>query len=107
MAYFDDSIDSNLDWRKNFKGYVGNPPSNKDEYNSLDCWKNQDIKPSWEEIQNSVKMIEVQQKRSVEYPMLEEQLDMLYHDIKSGNLNSGTWIEKIEEIKNRYPKPKQ
>jgi hypothetical protein len=104
MAYFEDSIDSNLNWRKNFKGYTGNPPSNKDEYDSLDCWIDSDVKPTWNEIQEIIKLIEIRYNRSLEYPMIGEQLDMLYHDIKSGNLDSGSWVEKIEEIKNKYPK---
>ena len=34
-----------------------------------------------------------------------DQLDMLYHDIKNGNLENGSWIQAIDEVKNRYPKP--
>ena len=30
---------------------------------------------------------------------------MLYHDIKNGELENGTWIQTIDEIKSRYPKP--
>ena len=30
---------------------------------------------------------------------------MLYHDIKNGNLENGTWIQTIDDIKNKYPKP--
>ena len=30
---------------------------------------------------------------------------MLYHDIKNGNLNNGTWINVIDNIKNNNPKP--
>jgi hypothetical protein len=105
MAYFDDFIDSTPNLRSNFKGYVGNPPTNQEEYESLDCWKNSTEKPSWEEISQNLKVVEVQQKRSEEYPMFWDQFDMLYHDIKSGNLESGDWIKKIEEIKNKYPKP--
>ncbi len=46
-----------------------------------------------------------QRKRALEYPRIQEQLDMLFHDIKSGNLENGTWIEAIEEVKNTFPKP--
>jgi hypothetical protein len=48
---------------------------------------------------------EYQRQRALEYPKIQEQLDMLYHDIKSGNLENGTWIEAIEEVKNTFPKP--
>ena len=30
---------------------------------------------------------------------------MLYHDIKSGKINNGDWINTIELIKSRNPKP--
>tara|TARA_Y100000004_G_C8935676_1_gene421933 strand:- start:99 stop:452 length:354 start_codon:yes stop_codon:yes gene_type:complete len=46
-----------------------------------------------------------QRDRAPRYPNLESQLDMLYHDIKTGNLDSGTWVEAIERIKTAYPKP--
>ena len=42
--------------------------------------------------------------RSNMYPPLREQLDMLYHDIKSGNLENGNWIAAIEEVKNTITK---
>lgn len=46
-----------------------------------------------------------QRSRSESYPAITDQLDMLYHDIKSGNLNSGNWIQSIEQVKQQYPKP--
>ena len=30
---------------------------------------------------------------------------MLYHDIKNKNLENGSWIQSIDKIKSRYPKP--
>lgn len=39
------------------------------------------------------------------YPSIADQLDMLYHDIKSGALDSGAWIQAIETVKQEYPKP--
>lgn len=49
--------------------------------------------------------LQYQKDRAPNYPLLEQQLDMLYHDIKSGNLESGSWITAIEAIKSQYPKP--
>lgn len=43
--------------------------------------------------------------REENYPDIKEQLDLLYHDIKNGNLNSGEWITAIDAVKNKYPKP--
>ncbi len=38
---------------------------------------------------------------------LKDQLDMLYHDIKSGNLNNGKWITAIDAVKEKFPKPSE
>lgn len=46
-----------------------------------------------------------QRDRVKAYPSIGDQLDMLYHDIKNGTLNSGAWIQAIEDIKSQYPKP--
>ena len=40
------------------------------------------------------------------YPGWREQMDMLYHDIKNGNLNtSGQWYVGITSVKTNIPKP--
>jgi len=41
------------------------------------------------------------QKRAMEYPSVQEQLDMLYWDMKNGTKN---WEMVISDIKKRYPK---
>ena len=46
-----------------------------------------------------------ERNREEQYPELTSQLDMLYHDIKDGNLTNGRWISAIEEVKNNNPKP--
>ena len=104
MAYFEDYIDSNLEVRSNFKGYTGDAPTTKEEYENLDCWIDPSSKPTWDEISKGISTAEMWRKRTDEYPMISDQLDMIYHDLKSGNLDSGTWIQKIDEIKNKYPK---
>lgn len=43
-------------------------------------------------------------KRRSNYPPIEEQLDMLYHDIMNNSLESGEWIKQISSIKSNYPK---
>jgi hypothetical protein len=45
-------------------------------------------------------------KRSMEYPNLQEQLDMLWHELnENGTLsNTGEWFTTIDGIKKRYPK---
>jgi len=68
--------------------------------------------PTWKEINEEIKKeTEIynyylyERKREKAYPSIQDQLDMLYHDIKSENLSNGTWIEAIEDIKNKYRKP--
>lgn len=39
------------------------------------------------------------------YPSITEQLDMLFHDIESGNLENGDWITTIRKVKTDNPKP--
>jgi hypothetical protein len=43
-------------------------------------------------------------RRAIEYPSISTQLDMLYHDIKNGTLESGAWIQAIEQVKTTFPK---
>lgn len=72
-----------------------------DDYNSLD-WYEDYPPPTLEEVQavldkfNGYNYIK---KRVNEYPTITEQLDILYHEGYDG------WREKIEAIKNKYPKP--
>jgi len=40
--------------------------------------------------------------RSASYPDLATQLDMIYHDRLSGTT---TWIDAIQAVKDKYPKP--
>lgn len=68
--------------------------------------------PTWEEIQvEVVREIEIynyylyERNREKDYPSIRDQLDMLYHDLKAGNLNNGTWMTAIEAVKTNHPKP--
>jgi hypothetical protein len=68
--------------------------------------------PTWDEIREEVKReVEIynyylyERNRVKEFPELKDQLDMLYHDIKNGNLENGSWIQAIDSIKEKYPKP--
>ena len=47
-----------------------------------------------------------QNSRANEYPSLEEQLDLLYHDIARGEFgkSSGEWAKAIKLVKDKYPK---
>jgi hypothetical protein len=68
--------------------------------------------PTWEEIGQEVlrewkiyEYYEYERKREQAYPSITEQLDMIYHDLKEGRLNNGTWVTAIEAVKTNYPKP--
>jgi len=68
--------------------------------------------PTWDELQAEViREVEIynyflyERNREEQYPEIKDQLDMLYHDIKNGNLNNGTWISTIDSVKENNPVP--
>jgi hypothetical protein len=68
--------------------------------------------PSWEEVeQQIIKDVETynyyaySRDRKKEYGSWEEQLNMIFDDLKSGNLETGSWVSMVESIKEKYPKP--
>ena len=68
--------------------------------------------PDWKEIEAEIiRQVKIynyylyERNREEQYPEIKDQLDMLYHDLKSGNLNNGTWITAIDAVKERNPKP--
>lgn len=52
--------------------------------------------------QNYLEPLSYTELRKVNYPQVEEQLDMLYWDLMNG---TDKWRDKITEIKTKYPKP--
>lgn len=68
--------------------------------------------PTWEEMSLQMRKdnaiweyYEYARKREEKYGDIGDQLDMLYNDIKSGNLENGEWIKHIESVKNEIKKP--
>ena len=68
--------------------------------------------PSWDEVETEIKReVEIynyylyERQREKLYPDWKTQMDMLYHDIKNKNLENGSWIQSIDNIKSTYPKP--
>ena len=69
-------------------------------------------KPTQEEIdaeiarlQQYYQSIEYQKNRSKEYPLLGDQLDMLWHAIDQGNLDkTSNFYLSLKQIKDKYPK---
>jgi hypothetical protein len=84
----------------------------EEDYDNI-IWHSTDIaKPSKEsvlakiaELQAEYDAKDYQRKRQLEYPLIGDQLDMLYHDIKNGTLETGNWIQSVESVKEKYPKP--
>ena len=43
--------------------------------------------------------------READYGDRKDQLNLLYDDIKSGNLENGKWVQMVEAVKAKHPKP--
>jgi hypothetical protein len=68
--------------------------------------------PEWEEVEAQIqKDVETYnyylyaRNREMEYGDWKDQLNLLYDDIKSGNLENGKWVQMVESVKARHPKP--
>ena len=57
------------------------------------------IKEKRAELQAAYDLLEYQRKRKPEYPKIEDQLDLLYHEGIEG------WKKEIQKVKDKYPKP--
>lgn len=80
-----------------------------DDYDNL-WWSDNNIllPPSKEEVEKEIVRLEenyknsdYQRKRAIEYPSIQDQLDILYHQGYDG------WKLIIDEVKNKYPKPNE
>ena len=91
------------------------PDAKWDLYNQTftrwDCPHNSQP-PTWQEIQERVeKDTEIYNyyrymiDREREYGDWRDQLNLLFDDIKSGNLENGKWVQMVESVKKQYPKP--
>ncbi len=59
----------------------------------------------WTEGYNDLNSKTYQFDREVEYPIIEEQLDALFHDIDEGKLDkTGSFYTLLKEVKDTYPK---
>ena len=82
------------------------------DYADLD-WLSTDIpKPSQEELENEMNRLheiwlknEYQRQRQPEYPNLADQLDMLWHAIDQGKLDTtSSFYQSLKAVKDKYPK---
>lgn len=81
---------------------------------TFDAWEDDEGRqpPDWKDVEaeiiREVKIYNYylyERNRQQQYPEIKDQLDMIYHDLKSGNLNNGTWIAAIDAVKENNPKP--
>jgi hypothetical protein len=77
-------------------------------YEGLQWLDENQSKPSREEINAEVVKLQVewnskeyQRHRALEYPSIQDQLDMQYHDALNGTT---TWQDAINAVKAKYPK---
>jgi hypothetical protein len=70
------------------------------------CDVPEDIRPSKDQVIDEINRLRKMDqkkdyllKRRSEYPSIEDQLDILYHEGYDG------WKQTIQEVKDRYPKP--
>ena len=67
--------------------------------------KEADIRKRAKELEDEFTSQEYSRKRSIAYPELGEQLDLLFHDMTSGKGDkSGEWYKTIAKVKSDNPK---
>jgi len=95
MAIFDKVVGNS----PNFKGYTGNPPTTKEEYDVLDCWSDKSSAPSWDSVSTDMASEEVRSNRRNEYPDWQTQLNKIYDD------GLTKWkSEMVDPVKAKWPK---
>ena len=100
MAQFDNAI-IKLN-SPDFLGYTGNPPVDEAEYNARKGTMFSKDAPTWSNIQAEVNKLNVDEARRNAYPLIGDQLDMIWHDKKDGTT---TWEDAVQTVKDANPKP--
>ena len=80
---------------------------NGDTQDTIQAWDNDGVEITIDWTQVNAWTDPEQYKIDRKYPSIGDQLDMLYHDIKTGNLETGDWITAIEQVKTDNPKPSE
>jgi hypothetical protein len=78
------------------------------DYKTL-VWKDSGKKPSlkeiesaWEDIQYQIQIEKNQEARKIAY---QNESDPLFFEYQRGDVEKSVWLQKIKEIKERYPFP--
>ena len=101
MALFDVIISNNNTYTENFKGYSGDAPTNKVEYDALDCWTDKSKAPTWATISSAIETEQYHVDRRNDYPSIGDQIDMIYKDMKN---STTTHADAVEVVKTKWPK---
>jgi len=108
--FLTDEQTSNAEWTP------GNP-SDEDLSKNIDRGENHELSElTWDEVQAEITReqaiydhYEYERTRKENYPSIENQLDLLYHDIENGLLGiaatTGSWYVGISSVKTSNPKP--
>lgn len=73
-------------------------------------WWHHQNPPSWKEIMDEsdrLKTVAYQQCRVQEYPPIQEFIDAYYWNTKGDSSKLEAYFAKVEEVKQKYPKPTQ
>ncbi len=80
-----------------------------DTYESLNWLSKDQVKPTETEFDEALKTVKAEydaqeyaRARQAEYPSIEDQQDMQFHDAIDGTT---TWQDAIQAVKTKYPKP--
>ena len=111
MAYFDNYLDS----INKTPSYTGNPPTDKEDYETRIKFAEGVTPPTWEEVQAGTALEECRDKRFKEYVGgehhggLHTELEKLWDDIDAGKFGedakTGKFYTDVKNIKAKYPKP--
>jgi hypothetical protein len=63
-----------------------------------------EVKINWTQVNSWSDPDQYKIDRASEYPSIQEQLDLQYHDQVNGTTK---WKDKIKSIKDKYPKPSE
>lgn len=73
-----------------------------DADNNIVRYDEHDVLIEIQRIQDEYNNLLYQRQRSIEYPNIQDQLDMQYWDLVNGTT---TWQDTINAVKAKYPKP--
>lgn len=71
-------------------------------------WRNSNTQPDYILIDTTASLLEALASRVEAYPSVENQLDILWHDIDAGIIpgkDTSVWYTTVKQVKDQFPKP--